>query len=128
MIFGIDVGGIYIDFVFMQNGKILCKFKVMMDKGDLFKLVMNVIQVVIMFEDIKYLCCIVLSMMMMINVVVQYQFDLVGLIVMSGLGVVYGDLLFYDKVCFVKGYMNYCGMEVEGVDEDEILELKKVFV
>lgn len=127
MILGIDVGGTHTDSVLMQNGKILRKSKVMTDKGDLLKSVMNATQAVTTPEDIKHLRRIVLSTTMTTNAVAQHQLDPVGLIVMSGPGVAHGDLPLHDKARFVKGYMNHRGMEAEGVDEDEILELKKVF-
>ncbi|HWT54955.1 MAG TPA: hydantoinase/oxoprolinase family protein, partial [Rhodocyclaceae bacterium] len=127
MILGIDVGGTHTDSVLMQNGKILRKSKVMTDKGDLLKSVMNATQAVTTPEDIKHLRRIVLSTTMTTNAVAQHQLDPVGLIVMSGPGVAHGDLPLHDKARFVKGYMNHRGMEAEGVDEDEILELKKAF-
>lgn len=127
MILGIDVGGTHTDSVLMQNGKILRKSKVMTDKGDLLKSVMNATQAVTTPEDIKQLRRIVLSTTMTTNAVAQHQLDPVGLIVMSGPGVAHSDLPLSDKSAFVKGYMNHRGLEAEGVDEDEILALKQEF-
>ena len=127
MILGIDVGGTHTDSVLMQNGKILRKSKVMTDKSDLLRSVMNATQAVTTPEDLKQLRRIVLSTTMTTNAVAQHQLDPVGLIVMSGPGVAHGDLPLSDRVAFVKGYMNHRGMEAEGVDEDEIRALKKEF-
>ena len=127
MILGIDVGGTHTDSVLMQNGKILRKSKVMTDKSDLLKSVMNATQAVTTPEEIKQLRRIVLSTTMTTNAVAQHQLDPVGLIVMSGPGVAHGDLPLSDRASFVKGYMNHRGIEAEGVDEDEILALKKEF-
>ncbi|MDE2600472.1 MAG: hydantoinase/oxoprolinase family protein [Rhodocyclaceae bacterium] len=127
MILGIDVGGTHTDSVLMQNGKILRKSKVMTDKSDLLKSVMNATQAVTTPEDIKQLRRIVLSTTMTTNAVAQHQLDPVGLIVMSGPGVAHGELPLHDQAKFVKGYMNHRGVEAEGVDEDEILALKQEF-
>jgi N-methylhydantoinase A len=127
MILGIDVGGTHTDSVLMQNGKILRKSKVMTDKRDLLKSVMNATQAVTTPEDIKQLRRIVLSTTMTTNAVAQHQLDPVGLIVMSGPGVAHADLPLHDRAAFVKGYMNHRGLEAEAVDEDEILALKKEF-
>src|SRR5262245_2986479 len=127
MILGIDVGGTHTDSVLMQNGKILRKSKVMTDKGDLLKSVMNATQAVTTPEDIKQLRRIVLSTTMTTNAVAQHQLDPVGLIVMSGPGVSHKDLPLSDRTAFVKGYMNHRGLVAESLDEDEILALKKAF-
>lgn len=127
MILGIDVGGTHTDSVLMQNGKILRKSKVMTDKGDLLKSVMNATRAVTTPEDIKRLRRIVLSTTMTTNAVAQHQLDPVGLIVMSGPGVAHSDLPLHDKAAFVKGYMNHRGLEAESVDEDEIQALKREF-
>ena len=127
MILGIDVGGTHTDSVLMQNGKILRKSKVMTDKGDLLKSVMNATTAVTEPADLKQLRRIVLSTTMTTNAVAQHQLDPVGLIVMSGPGVAHSELPLSDRIAFIKGYMNHRGMEAEGVDEDEILELKNEF-
>jgi len=127
MILGIDVGGTHTDSVLMQNGKILRKSKVMTDKSDLLKSVMNATQAVTDPEDLKQLRRIVLSTTMTTNAVAQHQLDPVGLIVMSGPGVAHSELPLSDRIAFVKGYMNHRGLEAESVDEDEILALKNEF-
>lgn len=127
MILGIDVGGTHTDSVLMQNGKILRKSKVMTDKSDLLKSVMNATRAVTQPQDIKQLRRIVLSTTMTTNAVAQNQLDPVGLVVMSGPGVAHSELPLSDKAMFVRGYMNHRGLEAEGVDEDEIRALKAGF-
>ena len=127
MILGIDVGGTHTDSVLMQNGKVLRKSKVMTDKSDLLKSVMQATQAVAHPEDIKQLRRIVLSTTMTTNAVAQHKLDPVALIVMSGPGVSHRDLPLNDKTTFIKGYMNHRGLEAESVDEDEIIALKQEF-
>lgn len=127
MILGIDVGGTHTDSVLMQNGKILRKSKVMTDKSDLLKSVMNATRAVTEPADLKQLRRIVLSTTLTTNAVAQHQLDPVGLIVMSGPGVAHSELPLSDRIAFVKGYMNHRGMEAESVDDDEIIELKNEF-
>jgi N-methylhydantoinase A len=127
MILGIDVGGTHTDSVLMKNGKILRKSKVMTDKSDLLKSVMLATRSVAEPAEIKQLQRIVLSTTISTNAVAQHQLDPVGLIVMSGPGVSHRDLPLSDKSSYIAGYMNHRGVEAEGVDEDEILALKKRF-
>src|SRR5690606_18702964 len=127
MILGIDVGGTHTDSVLMQNGKVLRKSKVMTDKSDLLKSVMQATHAVAHPEDIKQLRRIVLSTTMTTNAVAQHKLDPVALIVMSGPGVSHRDLPLNDKTTFIKGYMNHRGLEAESVDEDEIIALKQEF-
>src|SRR5690606_15558337 len=107
--------------------KILRKSKVMTDKSDLLRSVMNATQAVTEPADLKQLRRIVLSTTMTTNAVAQHQLDPVGLIVMSSPGVAHGDLPLSDRAVFVKGYMNHRGMEAEGVDVKEIQALKMAF-
>lgn len=127
MILGIDVGGTHTDSVLMQNGKILRKSKVMTDKRDLLKSVLNATRAVTEPGDIPQLRRIVLSTTMTTNAVAQHQLDPVGLVVMSGPGVSHKDLPLADRSHFVFGYMNHRGLEAEALAEEEIRELKKAF-
>ncbi|HWU85198.1 MAG TPA: hydantoinase/oxoprolinase N-terminal domain-containing protein, partial [Rhodocyclaceae bacterium] len=127
MILGIDVGGTHTDSVLMQNGKILRKSKVMTDKRDLLKSVLNATRAVTEPGDIPQLRRIVLSTTMTTNAVAQHQLDPVGLVVMSGPGVSHKDLPLADRSHYVAGYMNHRGLQAEALVEEEIRALKKAF-
>ena len=127
MILGIDVGGTHTDSVLMRNREIIRKSKVMTDKNDILKSVLNATNAIATPEDIKKLRRIVLSTTISTNAVVQDQLDPVGLIVMSGPGVAPQDLPLSDQAVFVTGYMNHRGIEAEELDADELSNLKSRF-
>lgn len=124
MILGIDVGGTHTDSVLMQNREIIRKSKVLTDKEDILKSVLQATEAVASPEDIQKLKRIVLSTTISTNAVAQHQLDPVGLIVMNGPGVAPQDLPLFDKAIFVSGYMNHRGLEAEELDEDELAEVR----
>lgn len=124
MILGIDVGGTHTDSVLMRGGDIVRKSKVLTDKENILKSVLQATSAVATTEDIGQLKRIVLSTTISTNAVVQDQLDPVGLIVMNGPGVAPQDLPLADRAVFVDGYMNHRGFEAKGLNEKELAEVR----
>ena len=123
MILGIDVGGTHTDSVLMKNREIIRKSKVLTDKANILKSVLDATSAVAGADDIKKLERIVLSTTISTNAVVQDHLDEVGLIVMSGPGVAPQDLPLADRTQRVAGYMNHRGLEAESPNRAELDEV-----
>jgi N-methylhydantoinase A/oxoprolinase/acetone carboxylase beta subunit len=127
MILGIDVGGTHTDAVLIENFKIKKKAKVLTNEISLVDSLLNVTGEIFRDEDSLDLERIVLSTTISTNAIVQGKTGRVGLILASGPGLPPSALKINADARFISGYVNHRGIEIAGIDHDEVSQVCEYF-
>jgi N-methylhydantoinase A len=120
MILGIDVGGTHTDAVLLDHFEVRKKAKVLTNRENLLDSLLKVTEEILSDEGPEILDRVVLSTTMSTNAIVQDKISKVGMILASGPGLPPSMLTINDDTHFVSGYVNHRGVEVAGIDHDEI--------
>jgi len=127
MIIGIDVGGTHTDAVLLENFEIKKTAKVVTDRENLIKSLMEVTENIFRGEDPGGLEKIVLSTTISTNAIVQDKTDRVGMILAAGPGLSSEMLRINEDTHFTSGYVNHRGIRVTGTDRDEVSGIGDIF-
>ena len=127
MILGIDVGGTHTDAALIENFKIKKKAKVLTNEISLMDSLLNVMGEIFRDEDSLDLKRIVLSTTISTNAIVQGKTERVGLILASGPGLPPSALKINNDTHFISGYVNHRGIEIAGIDHDEVSRICEHF-
>lgn len=127
MILGIDVGGTHTDAALIENFKIKKKAKVLTNEISLMDSLLNVMGEIFRDENSLDLDRIVLSTTISTNAIVQGKTERVGLILASGPGLSPSALKINDDTHFISGYVNHRGIEIAGIDHDEVSQVCEHF-
>jgi N-methylhydantoinase A/oxoprolinase/acetone carboxylase beta subunit len=129
MIIGIDVGGTHTDGVLLginsPNGEgyeILATSKVRTQKDNLMKSILEVLDVLLAAAQVPDIKRIVLSTTLAANVIVEENYDPVGLVLIPGPGLNPEHLLIGDENILLSGYINHRGIEVRDLEQEELLK------
>jgi N-methylhydantoinase A len=123
MILGIDVGGTHTDAVLLDHYEVKKKAKVLTNRENLLDSLLEVTEEILSGEGPEMLDRVVLSTTMSTNAIVQDKISRVGMILASGPGLPPSMLRINDDTHFVSGYVNHRGIEVAGIDHDEISKI-----
>ena len=120
MILGIDVGGTHTDAALIENFKLIKKAKVLTDQESLIDSLLEVTDELFKSENPGDLKRVVLSTTISTNAIVQGKTKMVGMILASGPGLPPSLLKITDDTHFISGYVNHRGVEIAGIDHDEV--------
>ena len=127
MIIGIDVGGTHTDAVLLDNFEIKKTAKVVTDRDDLLKSLMEVTEEIFEGEDPGELEKIVLSTTISTNAIVQGKTKRVGMILAAGPGLSSEMLEINEDTHFISGYVNHRGIRITGTDKREVSGIGDLF-
>lgn len=128
MIVGLDMGGTHIDGVLIHKGKIINKIKNPTDRKDLFKTIWNALKQLLEGYDKNKINRINLSTTVSTNAIVEGKTSSVGMIIQSGPGLNYDFKGCGDEYASISGYIDHRGKIVGPLDEQEIEEIRRIFI
>ena len=123
MILGIDVGGTHTDAVLLERFKVVRKEKVITDRENLLRSLLEVTEKVLGDISPGSLKRVVLSTTMSTNAIVQGRISPVGMILASGPGLPPSLLRINEHSHIVSGCVNHRGEEVAAIDAGEIAHI-----
>lgn len=127
MILGIDVGGTHTDAAIIKNHKLKKKAKVPTNAENLLDSFIKVTDEIFKDENPKDLKRLVISTTISTNAIVQGKTERVGLILTSGPGLPPSMLRINEDAHFISGYVNHRGIEITGIDHDEVAKIGASF-
>ncbi|MBW2595867.1 MAG: hydantoinase/oxoprolinase family protein [Deltaproteobacteria bacterium] len=127
MIVGIDVGGTHTDAVLLDNFEIKKTAKVLTDRENLIKSLIEVTEEIFEGEDPGELEKVVLSTTISTNAIVQGKTDRVGMILAAGPGLSSEMLRINEDTHFISGYVNHRGIRVADTDRGEVAGIGNIF-
>jgi len=127
VILGIDVGGTHTDAVLIEDLRIKKKAKVITNERDLLDSLWRVTDDLLREENPERLERVVLSTTISTNAIVQGKTDRVGMILVSGPGLSPSLLRINEDCHFIPGYVNHRGMEIAGIDRDNVSRIGERF-
>ncbi|MCD6486722.1 MAG: hydantoinase/oxoprolinase family protein [Syntrophobacterales bacterium] len=127
MIVGIDVGGTHTDAVLLDRFEIKKTAKVITNRENLIKSLMEVTEEIFEGEDPGKLEKVVLSTTISTNAIVQSKTDRVGMILAAGPGLSSEMLRINEDTRFISGYVNHRGIRVAGTDRKEVTGIGDIF-
>ncbi|MGI6485149.1 MAG: hydantoinase/oxoprolinase family protein [Tepidanaerobacteraceae bacterium] len=127
MIIGLDMGGTNVDGVIIENGEIIRATKNPLDYSNLLNSIYHTIEELIEGVNVSKIERINLSTTFCTNAIAENKTIPVGMIIQSGPGIKPGFLACGQENCFVRGYIDHRGNEVDCFSRAEILEAVRRF-
>ncbi|WP_408954429.1 hydantoinase/oxoprolinase family protein [Natroniella sp. ANB-PHB2] len=122
MLLGIDIGGTHTDGVLLEGSKVVKKIKLPTDKNNLAKTILTSCRRLIADLDIEQVERVVLSTTLVTNLIIQEEFEEVGLVLLPGAGLNPAWYSYSPVTKIISGTVDHRGREVESIDQQELKE------
>ncbi|MCK8818173.1 hydantoinase/oxoprolinase family protein [Natroniella sulfidigena] len=122
MLLGIDIGGTHTDGVLLEGSEVVKANKLPTDKNNLAETILTSCQRLIADLDNEQVERVVLSTTLVTNLIMQEEFEEVGLVLIPGTGLNPAWYSYSPVSKIIGGAVDHRGREIEQIDQQELKE------